>query len=61
MEPLLRVTDLKAYYKTEAYGVSRTVRAVDGQGKNATFTDLGPQVKDASGAVGLRFNSADFH
>jgi hypothetical protein len=38
-----------------------TVRAVDGQGKNATFTDLGPQVKDASGAVGLRFNSADFH
>ena len=30
MEPLLRVTDLQAYYKTEAYGVSRTVRAVDG-------------------------------
>ncbi|HLT61581.1 MAG TPA: ABC transporter ATP-binding protein [Microlunatus sp.] len=30
MEPLLRVTDLKAYYRTEAYGVSRTVRAVDG-------------------------------
>lgn len=30
MEPLLRVTDLKAYYQTEAYGVSRTVRAVDG-------------------------------
>ncbi|MEQ4209421.1 ABC transporter ATP-binding protein [Actinopolymorpha sp. B17G11] len=30
MEPLLRVKDLKAYYKTEAYGVSRTVKAVDG-------------------------------
>jgi oligopeptide transport system ATP-binding protein len=30
MEPLLRVTDLKAYYRTEAYGVSRTVQAVDG-------------------------------
>ncbi|MFC7619435.1 ABC transporter ATP-binding protein [Microlunatus sp. GCM10028923] len=30
MDPLLSVTDLKAYYRTEAYGVSRTVRAVDG-------------------------------
>jgi hypothetical protein len=37
-----------------------TVRAVDGQGRSATFQDLGPQVKDASGAVGLRFNPGDF-
>jgi hypothetical protein len=37
-----------------------TVRAVDGQGRSATFQDLGPQVKDASGAVGLRFNAGDF-
>lgn len=29
-EPLLRVEDLKAYYQTEAYGISRTVKAVDG-------------------------------
>lgn len=28
--PLLRVNDLRAYYRTEAYGISRTVRAVDG-------------------------------
>lgn len=27
---LLNVQDLRAYYRTEAYGVSRTVRAVDG-------------------------------
>ncbi len=27
---LLTVDDLRAYYKTEAYGISRTVRAVDG-------------------------------
>jgi hypothetical protein len=37
-----------------------TVRAVDGQGKTATFQDLGPQVRDGGGAVGLRFNPADF-
>jgi hypothetical protein len=37
-----------------------TVRAVDGQGRSATFQDLGPQVKDAGGAVGLRFNPGDF-
>jgi hypothetical protein len=37
-----------------------TVRAVDGQGKSATFRDLGPRVTDASGGVGLRFNAADF-
>jgi peptide/nickel transport system ATP-binding protein len=30
MEPLLAVKDLRAYYKTELYGISRTVRAVDG-------------------------------
>lgn len=28
--PLLSVDDLRAYYRTEAYGISRTVRAVDG-------------------------------
>lgn len=27
---LLRVEDLRAYYRTEAYGISRSVRAVDG-------------------------------
>jgi peptide/nickel transport system ATP-binding protein len=27
---LLNVQDLRAYYRTEAYGISRTVRAVDG-------------------------------
>ncbi len=27
---LLEVTDLRAYYETEMYGISRTVRAVDG-------------------------------
>jgi hypothetical protein len=37
-----------------------TVQAVDGQGRRATFRDLGPQVRDPSGAVGLRFNSGDF-
>lgn len=37
-----------------------TVRGVDGQGRSATFKDLGPEVKDGSGAVGLRFNPADF-
>ena len=37
-----------------------TVRAVDGQGKSATFRDLGPQVRDGTGTVGLRFNPADF-
>ena len=37
-----------------------TVRAVDGQGRSATFQNLGPQVKDAGGAVGLRFNPGDF-
>jgi hypothetical protein len=37
-----------------------TVRAVDGQGRSATFRDLGPQVRDASGGVGLRFNPGDF-
>ena len=36
------------------------VRAVDGQGSSAAFRDLGAQVRDLSGAVGLRFNSADF-
>ncbi len=30
MEPLLEIKDLRAYYKTELYGISRTVRAVDG-------------------------------
>jgi len=29
-EPLLSVQDLRAYYRTQVYGVSRTVRAVDG-------------------------------
>jgi peptide/nickel transport system ATP-binding protein len=28
--PLLSVHDLRAYYRTEAYGISRTVQAVDG-------------------------------
>ncbi|HXF61019.1 MAG TPA: ABC transporter ATP-binding protein [Caldilineaceae bacterium] len=28
--PLLKVEDLRAYYRTEVYGISRTVRAVDG-------------------------------
>jgi len=28
--PLLSVQDLRAYYRTEAYGISRTVHAVDG-------------------------------
>ena len=28
MEPLLAVKDLRAYYKTELYGISRTGRAV---------------------------------
>ena len=37
-----------------------TVRGVDGQGRSATFQNLGPQVKDPGGAVGLRFNPADF-
>jgi hypothetical protein len=37
-----------------------TVRAVDGQGRTATFDNLGPRVNDAGGAVGLRFNPADF-
>ena len=37
-----------------------TVRAVDGQGRSATFQNLGPEVRDASGAVGLRFNPGDF-
>ena len=37
-----------------------TVRAVDGQGRSAMFQNLGPQVKDASGAVGMRFNPSDF-
>ena len=27
---LLSVQNLRAYYRTEAYGISRTVRAVDG-------------------------------
>ena len=27
---LLSVKDLRAYYRTEVYGISRTVRAVDG-------------------------------
>ncbi|OUC08427.1 ABC transporter, partial [Litorilinea aerophila] len=30
MTPLLEVEDLRAYYRTEVYGISRTVRAVDG-------------------------------
>jgi len=30
MEPLLAISDLRAYYQTELYGISRTVRAVDG-------------------------------
>ena len=30
MEPLLAISDLRAYYETELYGISRTVRAVDG-------------------------------
>ena len=29
-KPLLAVSHLRAYYKTELYGISRTVRAVDG-------------------------------
>lgn len=29
-KPLLAISDLRAYYKTELYGISRTVRAVDG-------------------------------
>ena len=37
-----------------------TVRAVDGQGKSATFEDLGRQVNDPGGALGLRFNPGDF-
>ena len=37
-----------------------TVRGMDGRGKTATFQGLGPQVKDGGGAVGLRFNPADF-
>jgi hypothetical protein len=37
-----------------------TVRAVDGQGRSATFENLGPQVRDAGGALGLRFNPGDF-
>jgi hypothetical protein len=37
-----------------------TVQAVDGQGRRATFRDVGPQVRDAGGGVGLRFNSGDF-
>ena len=37
-----------------------TGRAVDGQGNSATFPDLGREVKDPSGAVGLRFNPGDF-
>ena len=36
-----------------------TVRAVDGQGRSATFPHLGGQVKEPGGALGLRFNSAD--
>jgi peptide/nickel transport system ATP-binding protein len=28
--PLLQVEDLRAYYRTEVYGISRSVRAVDG-------------------------------
>ena len=37
-----------------------TVRGEDGQGRSATFKDLGAQVKTGGGAVGLRFNPADF-
>jgi hypothetical protein len=37
-----------------------TVRGVDGQGRSATFQDLGTQVRDVGGAVGLRFNPGDF-
>ena len=37
-----------------------TVQAVDGQGRRAMFRDLGAQVRDAGGGVGLRFNSGDF-
>jgi hypothetical protein len=36
------------------------VRAQNAQGEGATFSDLGPQVRDASGSVGLRFNPGDF-
>jgi hypothetical protein len=36
-----------------------TVRAVDGQGRSASFQDLGAQVRDSSGAIGLKFNPAD--
>ena len=37
-----------------------TVRGSDGQGRSATFKDVGPQVNAGGGAVGLRFNPADF-
>ncbi|MBI4420672.1 MAG: protein kinase, partial [Gemmatimonadetes bacterium] len=36
-----------------------TVRVHDQQGRWAMFTDLGPKVDPASGAVGLRFETAD--
>ena len=36
-----------------------TVRAQDLQGRTATFTDLGPQVDQATGVVSLRFGPTD--
>jgi hypothetical protein len=36
-----------------------TVRVIDRRGRSATFTDLGPEVNRATGAVGLRFAARD--
>jgi hypothetical protein len=44
------------YYRLYA---NSTVEARDASGRRATFRDVGPQVRAASGALGLRFGPAD--
>jgi hypothetical protein len=41
--------------------LNSSVQASRGDGKSATFKDLGPQVDRAVGMVGLRFEDKDFH
>ena len=52
---LLSVQNLRAYYRTEAYGISRTVRAVDG----VSFDLFPNEIYGVAGEFELRQNHPD--